>query len=65
MKASTAWVWHVFEASKPRQFERTQPLNGEILGCKMVLGVACTQLFPAAIETAASLSHRLTRWSTS
>jgi hypothetical protein len=67
MKASMACVWPGFEASKPGQFERTQPLSGEILGCKMDLGVACTQLSPqlADIETAASMSHQLTRWSTS
>ena len=43
MKASMACVWPGFEASKPGQFERTQLLSGDILGCKMDLGVACTR----------------------
>ena len=31
----------------------------------MHLGLARAQLLPAAIDTAASLGHQLTRWSTS
>ena len=70
MENSTALsqVCHGFGASKHgrlRQFERSQPLNGQSLGSKMDLGLACTQLLHAAIEIAVGLSHQSTRWSTS
>ena len=55
----------IADIEKPRQFERSQQPDGETLGCKMDLGLARTQLLPAAVEIAASLSHQLTRWSTS
>lgn len=41
------------------------PLNGKSLGGSMHLGLARAQLLPAAMDTAASLGHQLTRWSTS
>ena len=42
-------------------FERAQPPCAAPAAQSPVLGLACKQLFPAAIEIAVSLSHQLTR----
>ena len=59
-----ARVWG-FETRLTQQCEHSYSLNGETLGFRMDLGLARTQLLPAAVEIDASLSHQLTRWSTS
>lgn len=49
----------------PGRLSARLPLHGERLGGKMHLGLVHTQQLPAAMDTAASQSHQLTRWSTS